>query len=108
MPYPYRHEPRQILSQGTDYERPILAPLGPRLPALVPERSADPRYMLSSDNVYMSQPVPQALPLPSYQPQASHDTRGYYNAYDERVNPSLGHARGYDSHRSRTYDVESQ
>jgi hypothetical protein len=88
----------------------IAAHFGPRLPALVPERSADPRYMPSPDNAYMNfQPMPQALPLRTYhQPPASSDARGHYNPYEERTNPALGHARDYDSHRSRTYDVESQ
>lgn len=112
MTYPYRHEPRHII-QSTSYERPILGapPIGPRLPALaVPERSADPRYMLSSDNAYMNtQPMPQALPPRTYQqPLGSSDARGYYNPYEERTYPTLSHARDYDSHRSWTYDVESQ
>lgn len=112
MPYPYRHEPRQII-QSTSYERPILGapPIGPRLPALVlHERSADPRYMLSSDNAYMNtQPMPQALPLRSYQqPPGTSDVRGYYNPPEERAYPTSIHARDYDSHRSWTYDVESQ
>ncbi|KAJ5164630.1 uncharacterized protein N7500_006460 [Penicillium coprophilum] len=102
MPYPYRHEPRQVPQTG--YERPMLgAPLASRIPALVlPDRSTDPRYMLASDNAYMNtQPVPQALPLRSY-PGA--DAR---HPYEERY-PTSNHARDYDSHRSWTYDVESQ
>jgi hypothetical protein len=112
MPYPYPHEPRQIIPQSTSYGRPMHgAPLGPRLPALVvPERSTDPRYMLSSDNAYMNtQSTPQTLPLrPYHQYPGSSDARGYYNPYDERTYPTSGHARDYESHRSWTYDVESQ
>ncbi|KAI3130917.1 hypothetical protein CBS147330_4618 [Penicillium roqueforti] len=87
------------------------APLGPRLPALiVPERNADPRYMLSSDIAYLNtQHMSQTLPLRSHhQPPGSSDARGYYNPYEERTYPSSSHARDYDSHRSWTYDVESQ
>ncbi|KAJ6163600.1 hypothetical protein N7497_003579 [Penicillium chrysogenum] len=66
--------------------------------------------MLSSDNAYMNtQSTPQTLPLrPYHQYPGSSDARGYYNPYDERTYPTSGHARDYESHRSWTYDVESQ
>ncbi|KAG0157894.1 hypothetical protein PDIDSM_5406 [Penicillium digitatum] len=109
MPHPNRHEPRQII-QSTSYERRILGapPTGPRLPALVlPERSADPRHMFSSDNPYLNtQPMPQSPPLQTYQqPPGSSDARGYYNPFEERIYPTSSHARDYDSHRSWTYDT---
>ncbi|KAJ5189723.1 hypothetical protein N7491_008232 [Penicillium cf. griseofulvum] len=100
MPYPYRHEPRQVPQTG--YERPILGPPLASSTPLVPERGTDPRYMLSSD-VYMNTQVPQALPLRSY--QGSADAR---NPYEERIYPTTSHARDYDRHRSWAYDVESQ
>ncbi|KAJ5562214.1 hypothetical protein N7461_000975 [Penicillium sp. DV-2018c] len=108
LPYPYRQEPRQDLPQREGYES--TAHYGPRFPAFVPERHADPRYQFSPDNAYINfQPIQQALPLRTYhKPSASSEAWDHYNPYEERINPALGPARDYESRRSRTYDVESQ
>lgn len=111
---PYgRHEPRLCPSSEVGYERPLLPPTpGPRLPALGHsiERSADPRYMLSSDNSYTNRhALPHTLPLRMHHHGAATvDPRGYHDPYEERSSPMLSHSREHASHRVRTYDLDIQ
>lgn len=111
---PYtRHEPRHFFPQDMGYGPPAFtgAP-GPRLPALQHplERSADPRYTLSSDNTYTSRHAsPHTLPLRMHHhgPVAA-DPRGYHDRYEERSSPMLSHGREYTSHRMQTFDLDIQ
>ncbi|KAJ5171801.1 hypothetical protein N7492_004394 [Penicillium capsulatum] len=79
-----------------------------RLPSLghLTDRSADPRYMPTPENVYMNHPmVPMRM---NYGPAV--DARGHPVFYEQRPNPipMPNHGRGYASHSVRTYDMESQ
>lgn len=111
--HPYHpHDPRHFLPLDVSYNHPVLtAPHGARMPSIghVQERDADPRRMLSSENLSMNQPsMHHTLPLRMhhYEPSAM-DPRGYLPApNEERPSPML--SQGRDSHRMRTYDLESQ
>ena len=114
---PYlRHESEHLGSRTAVYERPAYStPPAPRLPSLgqIPDRSLDPRYMLSSDHEHLHRPsVPLALPLRVH-PHGLVDTipRAYPATFEERSKPmlSLTHGgRNYASRRVQTFDLESQ
>lgn len=111
-PAPYAHPQHEArpLPASMGYERPVITPFAPRIPALGHlERGADPRYMAPVDHTYITQQLPsQALPLRTHQPRIF-DTRGYYATHatnEEGPSPSSSHTQDYD--RSRAYDMESQ
>lgn len=112
--HPYmRHEPRHFLPPDVGYEHPVLTETpGPRLPAIGRplERSADPRYMLSSDNSYPTwHAMPYTLPLRMHHHvTAAADPRGYPGPYRERPSPMLSYDHEYAGHRLQTYDAEIQ
>ncbi|KAF3394072.1 hypothetical protein F1880_005456 [Penicillium rolfsii] len=128
--YP-QYDPRHLVPPDLGYERPLTTPPGPhqRPSSLghVSERTADSRYILSSDHGFIThQPLPQALPV-RIQPYHQHhqqyhyhhhhhhgpaaaDPRGYPGptSYEERLSPMLSHGGENVRHRLRTNDVESQ
>lgn len=111
---PYaRHEPRHFSSQDAGNGRPAFstgAP-GPRLsaPQYPLERSADPRYTLSSNSYTNHHVSPHTLPLRTHHhsPVAA-DPRGYHGGHEVRASPVSSHGREYAIHRMRTFDPDTQ